>query len=609
LNYLQLDERNKENLKQLHDLTYTASPAHLRSYHRHSDQRQKGTYLTRHVGSKTFGGRCYNNRMLNYATAAYYSLCDIDISSAYTTAASVLDYYFGNPVILNFDKLKVSLRQFLDYYKKHLIKRGYKLVVETNPKKPLNIEQDIFPSWHKDSVKINNSIVSDKGKQYILSSVNLENTPTSIYTTELSNTPLSWDDIDLIMTELSKDQREEILDNTYLITSIFYPKSFQCQKVEELKFKIKKHENSGNGKFKDAMNHASIDNENFEVSHYWHSVNFGQLIMFNIMQLRQQNKKVNPSLSYLYKLIGNTIYGVNVSPYFTNSNIVLAGNITAMCRCGMWYSEKALNICQTITDGGIFFLNEVLHLIRNKIDTTFNRTNKWRIKPITKDGKKIDYYQGVGWLIDGEYYGCDRELLAQTAKDYETLKNKIDKNHPELLAKKEQLDTLEKSISKLLQKINDLAAKHISKVFPNNDVFNGKFMKVKVDENGLGRKDENNQYILEEITGLFKFEVKNLCDKASFHGSADYLYENIYGCIVKKMRGYEAKKEIIAWDLNEEGVLVPKINHYKDISPVEKFLKDIRENPNSVYLPLPYTKNSILKTAEYSNNFKKTYQY
>jgi hypothetical protein len=619
LNYLELDCRNKENLKFLYDLTNTASPNYLRRHQRTIGENKKGSSLRRQVISKTYGGRCYNNRMINFATAAHYTLCDIDISAAYTSIASVLDYYFGHPVTLNFAKHKVTLRKFLKYYEKDLIKRGYKLVVETKPDRPLTIEQDIFPSWSE--VKRSHEIIKEGDKQILVSSVDLDNTPTSIYTTVFFNTPMSYDDVDLINNSLIPEQREEILDNTYLKTAIFYPQSFECKTVEELKRKIAEHEQNGQGKFNDFMPHSSPDNEEIEASNYWHGVNFGQLVMYHIMQLRQKNKKIKPSLAVLYKLIGNTIYGVNVSPHFSNSNIVLAANITAMCRCGMWYTEKALNISQTITDGGIFFLNEVLHLIRNKIDTSlltraynkkpliFNKANKWKYKPITKDGKKIDYHAGKGWLIDGEYYGCDRDLFVNTFKEYENLKLQLDSQNPILIEKKNLLEGLEKEAAKLYEKINQLVLEHIQKQFPKNDLFNGYFKKVKIFDNGLGIKGENNQYILEDVKGLFKFEVKNMCDYVSFHGSADYIYENIKGEWVIKMRGYETKKEVIAWQLDEKGVLAPHINYYNDISPVERFLRDIRQNPESVKLPLPYTKSAILKTAEYSNNFNKTYSY
>ena len=83
-----------------------------------------------------------------------------------------------------------------------------------------------------------------------------------------------------------------------------------------------------------------------------------------------------------------------------------------MCCCAMWCTEKVLNIHQTITDGGIFWLNAVLHKYRDKLDasmlvrtytknkTELNRKKLWKIKPITKNGEMIDYVDGKGWTCD-----------------------------------------------------------------------------------------------------------------------------------------------------------------------------------------------------------------
>ena len=46
-----------------------------------------------------------------------------------------------------FDNLKVSLKDFLKYYRKKFIKRGFKLIVSTDRKNPLKYEQDLFVSF------------------------------------------------------------------------------------------------------------------------------------------------------------------------------------------------------------------------------------------------------------------------------------------------------------------------------------------------------------------------------------------------------------------------------------------------------------------------------
>ena len=613
-----LEIPTKENIKFLNNLTQPASPSNLRSYKNAKDKIKQGACLKRQYLSKTMGGRCYNNRMEINGFSDNFSLCDIDISGAYTTIASSLDYYFGTPVILNFSSFKVTLRQFLKYYKKQLIKRGYKLSVETKEDKPLKIEQDLIPSWI--DIRIKHSIINEGTNEQVLSTINLENTPTAIYTKMLINANLTWDELDLILNELSPKQRNEFLDNVYLKAAVFYPSDFKCTDKNNYLNNINKHNDEGKYRFTDNMPHSTVDNEDGEYSHYWYPIDFGKLIVNDITQYRAIHKKTNPSLSYLYKLIGNTIYGINVSRHFNNSNTILGANITAMGRCGMWLAEKALNIYQTITDGGIFDLNEVIHPVRNKIDTSMfvrgyqlpkhklSEYRKWKSKPITENGKKIEYHQGKGWLIDDVYYGCDKDLLIETKKDFDKYNLLYGVNADLTLKKLKELNFLEDKNKELYNKINAMVVNHVRKVFPNNDLFNGTFKKIKVDKNGIGLRDENNNYIYEEVIGVFKFEVKNICNNLGFHGSADYIYENIKNETTIKMRGYDVKPNVVSWYLENDN-LIHDVNYYNELPPINRFMQDLRNNPENVVIPRPFTKTSILKTAQFSKEYNKTWQH
>ena len=176
------------------------------------------------------------------------------------------------------------------------------------------------------------------------------------------------------------------------------------------------------------MPHSYIYDEDGELPHYWHKTNFGKLLMNEIIQLRRRNKKTNYSLSYLFKLVGNTIYGNNVSRHFDISNIIFASNITAMCRMAMWCVEKALDIHQTITDGGVFALNEVLFKYWDKLDVPLlvrsyanknhelSKNKKWKYKPITKNGKAIEYIENIGWVCDEVTYFSDKGECKKTRR-------------------------------------------------------------------------------------------------------------------------------------------------------------------------------------------------
>ena len=620
LKNLGLNIPNTENIKILKYYTIPATSKNLKTSITKEVRNLKESELNKHLLSKTNGGRCYNNRQAINTISKDFTLVDIDITGAYSTTASVLPFYYGCPVIMGFKPGKVTLREFLKHYEKYFIERGFKLAVETI--KPLTIEQDFIPSWLK--LKIDKEVKTIDGTNEYAGitthSIDLDNTPTAILTRELITSTLTWDELDIITTEWTNKQRDEFLDNVYMKSALFYPKNFECKSIDDLFSKKEIHK-----RFKDEIYNSYVVNDDGEYNHYWYATNFGKLGLDKIIQKRAEYKKTNPSLAYLYKLIANTLYGINVSKYFEISNILLAANITAMCRCGMYLTEKALNIYQTITDGGIFDLNEVIHKIvrykKNIIDTSLfvrayqmnNRdlvqNHKWKNKPITENGKKIQYHQGKGWLIDNKYYGnIDRDIYVKLSKELEEYKKIYGENHEFTKQKENELKPFENEIKILNTKISDLVIKHIRKVFPNNDIFNGEFKKLKVDEKGLAIKDKDNNFIYEKVIGLYNFEVKNICNSVSFHGSADYMYTNLKGKITTKMRGYDVKPNVVAWKL-ENNKLKPDTDYYNEKQPIQRFLEDLKYKPESVKIQPPFTKTSILKPAQFSKEYRKTFQY
>jgi hypothetical protein len=568
-------------------LTYTASPQYMKGYinvHMQDDADYK-----KHIGSKTMGGRCYLNRLLTTSImSSDNAICDIDIAGAYSTVYNSLNYFFGHPVIMGFAQHKVTLKKFYQEYKNELVKRSFKLMVET--KDPLIIEQDIFCSWTNLTFKkqaIKTSSVDDVFSHLLndnrydeyqnMQSVDLDATNNDIFTTELHNTTLTWDDLDYIFNELKKEQREEMLDKFYMQTAVFYPASTECKTIEELKEKVQKFKVNGKQPTIKEISHAKIDNKGIDKSNYWVGVNFGEIIGEHIKVARAKNKKTNPSLATLFKLVGNTLYGINVSQYFITSNVVLAANITSMCRIGMWYVEKAVNIHQTITDGGIFDLNKVPHLIYKTMDTkclvrAYQFTDKelanykkWNTRPITCNGNRITFTQDKGWLLDDTYYKTDE-------------------------------------VDKLYADINQITMQHVQKIFPHNSLLNDTYKHVKISSNG------EIEHI--EKKGLFEFEVKALTCEASFHGAANYYYHDINKNEDKlKMRGYETKKSTVAYSLNENNELVSNEHYYKTTHAVEMFLKNIKDNPQAVTILPPFIKPIMLKVNQHKQQYKKTFQY
>lgn len=611
-NYLEAEEKNKSTLDELYNLTIYGSPKKIGTWTiKPNHDKEKDKVKVKNAGAKVAGGRCFLNKQVLLAVSGY-TLCDIDISSAYTSIASSLQFYFGAPIIQSFKKHKVTLREFLNYYSKKIIKRGFKLIVET--KELLKYEQDLLVSFPNLRFAKNKNFDSDGNLSSIDKTLKADNMDTLILTNELLNSHISYDDLNIILKSWNTEQREDFLDKVTMVCAVYYHKDYECSTIQELKDKQEEHDAKDNGKFKDAMDFSWIDNDDGDISHYWHGTNFGKLMMSDIIQQRRVNKKTNFTLSYLFKLVGNTVYGDSVSRHFNISNLVFASNITAMCRAAMWCVEKALDIHQTITDGGIFLLNEVLHKYGKRLDSSLlvraytkskkemTLNKKWRRKPINKNGKKIEYIEGKGWLCDDVIYPFVYDEVKPLEENYNNLKDELGEKNEKTKSAKKLLDDALKGLNDFIKKINQLALDHVKSQFPNVELFNGEFDKIKTDENGIGQKDWKGDYIYETVNGLLEFEVKNICDWSVFHGSADYMYNDTTNNITSKMRGYESKKGLVAVKLEDDKFIFDE-DYYNEIPPARRFLFDIKNNPNNVSIPNPYIKSAILKINEYTKNY------
>src|SRR5262249_1865832 len=67
----------------------------------------------------------------------------------------------------------------------------------------------------------------------------------------------------------------------------------------------------------------------------------------------EQERREAEGKGRVLKLMVNTLYGSLVCRHFAIGNVVVANNITARARLGVWMVAKALGLRQTITDGGI----------------------------------------------------------------------------------------------------------------------------------------------------------------------------------------------------------------------------------------------------------------
>jgi hypothetical protein len=103
----------------------------------------------------------------------------------------------------------------------------------------------------------------------------------------------------------------------------------------------------------------------------------------------------NAGLEKSIKLAINTTYGILVSRHFNIGNTVVANNITARARVGVWMLAKALGLRQTITDGGHYTPAAVPAFAGKRAGLdTLGRMWEWHD---TRRGRRLAPLAGLDW--------------------------------------------------------------------------------------------------------------------------------------------------------------------------------------------------------------------
>jgi hypothetical protein len=479
--------------------------------------------------SKCDGGRCKSN---NPILAKLEGDCvDIDISGAYAGAMSQMQFPFGTPTIYAtpFDRANnkgVPLKTVLTAFKNELVPKLWLMRIQV---KGLTYEQDLIASWDDFA---RSTVKTIEGE--IIGQVDLETGYSKIFTTEIFNGALTSDLLDVI-DQWTPRQREDFYSKCEVLAIAFYPSSLQLT-VEEFKQTTKTKRFTSNSRA--AKEFQQITQEN----HYWCAVPLGEFFTDILLAKRKQHPKKS-ALNTLYKLLANTSYGDSVSRYFGTSNMIVGNNITAVVRSFMWLSEKALNLCGSITDGQVFDLNNVL---------------------FRKDGKYLK-----------------TEALARL---YSIPKWQFsDNNGGEFGALKHT--------EKTDNEINRAALKHVGNVWTESKLLHGEY-------NVLTPVDGRVLYTKEK--GLFRFEMKEFTDLAVLHGSSNYSFDPT-DAKRTKMRSYEATKKHLAFTCENDELSV--VDEFDGVSPAQTLFAEILKNQHAVRRLPPFIKSAILKPAAFANDY------
>ncbi|MEO5348330.1 MAG: hypothetical protein H7836_01590 [Magnetococcus sp. YQC-3] len=536
------------------------------------------TNTTEAMLSKIDGGRCRNNRPT--LVKLHESMVDIDLSSCYGESMRNQVYPIGRPITIKFDQDSnrnhaVSLREFLDSLKWgkpdcELLPGLWFARVSTPPGYQLRYAQDFLASWYDwKKAEIDNFPASSThlALQEMLNELDGKSGTVKIFTHEIQNAVITHDFIQWLEFICGQKQRNELFNMLFIQTAIIYPKSERCNSTQEF---LDRH-NNHQGKNTCELEIGCLTTEQIITTREcfaWYGVGLDELIVNDLMEFRKCHPKKTP-LNELYKLCVNSLFGVCTSSHMKTSNIVVGNNLTARARAAIWYVEKGLHCIQTITDGGVFDLNHVVHVkpTRSRLTSSdlvhlYRKQNpNVRLGPLGDHGKISFVWQGDTCTL--HFQGSDKALTGEEARKW----------------------------------VNDSAWVHLRGIFPNVDVLHQANQRIK--DAKLVADVKTVAY--ETRIGQFEFEMKDFYDYGHFHASANYLINNTKSqSPVTKFRSYDVnRKDQIALLANRHN-RIEKSSRYQNDTPAVLFLKGLAV-PNTVARADVFIRPMILKINNYTN--------
>lgn len=507
--------------------------------------------------SKVDGGRCRNNRPTH--TKAMGVLADIDISGCYGEGLRSQLYPLGTPVVLSNNSkgtailVREPLGKMLKRYRDELVPGLWVARVSSNGK--LKYAQDFIASWL--APKNLKNLVTDTEKQASDEVGDGDDGDTKVFTHEVVNGIVTHDILQVIENVCSPRQRKELLENLLVESLAYYPASERASSVEELLAVRQEHKGENRTVAARMKGRTTIIHTEQEC-HAWYAISLGDLLVSRLLLERKKHPKKTP-LNELFKLVINTIYGDLVSPYFAMGNVVVGNNITARARTLAWCLEKGLQTYQTITDGGVFDLNQV-------VCGNLNAENA------------VALYRKKA---------TDYKLMLKPLGGVDNISLSWDGDVPLLTLHKQGIGT--QLVGKnAIQWVDTEAWKHLQTLFPRLDVLH----KPSTDVYG------------NERSGQFSFETKQLYISCVFHGTANYLLDTGNGSTpLLKMRSYE-KGQHQHYRL-VDAQLVDAGQH----NPAQTFMTCLCANSNAVQRSVPFKKQRVLKVKDYARGYERKYKH
>ncbi len=517
--------------------------------------------------SKVDGGRCRNAKPL--LTRLSGALCDIDIAGAYASSMTATPLVFGKVRHCSYGNSRdignlspcPSLAEWLRRYEHRLVDRTWYARVST--REPFSFESDLIPSWIgfrvttalTDSEVVGLDVLTDPNSGEM-----------RYFGKEIYSGTLTSDLLDVARNTMSTAQYGEWSEKIVIRSALYIDKKDYLTPVD----------------YRDAYKTGSLP------EYAWTSFTLGELVSdiarANRKKVQKEFGKGSP-LDTLYKLVSNTLYGDSVSRHFITSSVISGSNVTGTVRAFMYLAEKALNLVGSITDGQLFDLQRVLHVrkhsdrrrenvaIRRPADIAIST----RVYLLTKQELNRKGNARLAPL-------CGRRLELRYAENDVELEITHADNRHEIIRGSYHVKTW----------IDDKAYQHLSQLWPNCKMLRDTFRVVDTlnPDGAVKYRDQ---------VGLFRFETKDVIDRASLHGSANYLHVSTdpRKKPTYRMRSFEANREHRGFTLNDQGELT-YLDTYVDQSPAKALLDAIDRNSARVPILPPFAKTRILKPGIYS---------
>ena len=302
----------------------------------------RATTETAGYNAMVHGGRCHNEWPHQYRTGPGL---DVDISGCYGASLRTLTYPIGIPTVWSYstNDRPPTLGRWLRENEDQLVPGLWTCVVSGK----LSFEQDLLyskvvrsrdlrspPDGHGDA---------DPESDFVL------------MRRELQNAVVTHDLLDALRKSASNAEWAE-LKRLEVVTAVAYLKRNRhangrrwCREV--LADESDEDDSTDRGRPTIARDRRT---------RAWFGVPLDGFVG-RLVDARRSRGRGRPGLDSILKLFINTTYGVLASRHFSIGNTVLANNITARGRLGVWMLAKALGLRQTITDGGIYTPDQVPH--------------------------------------------------------------------------------------------------------------------------------------------------------------------------------------------------------------------------------------------------------